>query len=263
MGIENYYYFFDRLGADPLWRLSWQEFLRLHGRCPWAKGPNLGDGSSSLRGLIAFGVEPEPTDKEIEAILSRHTLQWTIKRSTPQFYVMEEILYNSHRLRKFHATLDELWADDWVVLLAAAVDTYFRSAISERWLKAILKLHYAKFEDFVDLKKKEREELRRLINIDEYAKPIYRWQGAEALLDEEWAGCLGVADTRHLFSLVDWLWSQNSEVSRVRDFEYIEVFRSKERIHHFRDFAISRRLKQLWWRKVGRFKQPCVFRRTE
>jgi hypothetical protein len=114
--MENYYYFFDRSAVDYVWNLSWREFLRLHGTSRWAKGPDTGDGSASLRGLIAFSVGPDPAAPEVEDIIRRRTLRWTIQRSSPQFYMMEEIVYHVPRLRKSCASLD-VWPNDVTVLL--------------------------------------------------------------------------------------------------------------------------------------------------
>jgi hypothetical protein len=260
--MDNYYYFFDRSAADPLWKLSWPDFLRLHGKSRWAKGPDGGDGSASLRGLIAFAVDPEPSAIEIEDIIRRRTLRWTIQRSSPQFYLMEEIVNNVPRLRKSCISLD-VWSNDFSILLAAAAEGYFRGEVPVSGFKAVLKLHYSKFEDFIRLSKQERSVLRHLMDVDQYAKPIYPWQGPMALLDEQWAGCLAVADTRRFFALVDRLWKQNPEVRRILDVEGIQLSKPERETHLFRDFGISRQLMNLWSRKVRTFEQPCVFRRWE
>jgi hypothetical protein len=49
--MDNYYYFFDRSAVDPLWKLFWPDFLRLHGKSRWAKDPDIGSGDGSLRGF--------------------------------------------------------------------------------------------------------------------------------------------------------------------------------------------------------------------
>jgi hypothetical protein len=77
--------------------------------------------------------------------------------------------------------------------LAAAAEGYFCGEVTVSAFKAVLKLHYSKFEDFIRLSKRERSVVRGLMDVDQYAKPIYPWQGEMALLDEEWAGCLGIA----------------------------------------------------------------------
>lgn len=260
--METYYCFFDRSAVDSLWKLSWREFLRLHGKSRWAKGQDTGDGAGSLRGLIAFSVEPQPSAKEIEEIIGRRTLRWAIQRSSPQFYVMEEILYHIPRLRKSCVSLD-VWSNDFTVLLAAAAEGYFHGEVTVSAFKSVLKLHYSKFEDFIRLSKRERSVVQGLMDVDQYAKPIYPWQGPTAILDEQWAWCLGVADTRRFFTLVGRLWKRNPEVRRVLDFEGIQLCKPKRESHRFRDFGIAGELMNLWSRKVRSFEQPCVFRRWE
>ena len=113
------------------------------------------------------------------------------------------------------------------------------------------------------LSKEERSELRRLMDVDEYAKPIYPWQDESALLDEEWAGCLGAQDTRRFFALVHRLWKQNPNVQRILDAEDIEFLKGGGETPRFREFGISRHLMNLWNSKIKSFQQPCVFRRWE
>jgi hypothetical protein len=260
--MDDYYYFFDRSTVDSLWKLSWHEFLRLHGKSRWAKGKSTGDGSGSLLGLIAFSVEPEPSAKEVEDVIGRRTLQWTIQRSSPHFYMMEEIVANIPRLRKSHISLD-VWANDFSVLLAAAAEGYFRREVPVFEFKAMLKLHYSKFDDFIRLSKQERLAVGKMMDVDQYAKPIYPWQSPLAVLEGRWTGCLGVADTRRFFSLLGRLWKRNPEVRRILDFEGIQLCKPKREFHHFRDFGIASELMNLWSRKVRYFEQPCVFRRWE
>jgi hypothetical protein len=263
--MDAYYYFFDRSPVDPLWKLSWQDFLRLHGKSRWAMGPQTNDGAASLRSLIAFAVESEPSATEIDKIIDRRTLRWSIQHSSPQFYMIEEVLNNISPLRKSHVSVS-VWENDFVVLLAAAADFYFRHQIPSSMLKAVLKLHYSKFEDFIRLSKQEHAALRHMMNVNQYAKPIYPWQGSAAVLEEEWAGCLGYY-TRDCFSrywigfglIIRKLFAQTV----LRVLEGIELYTPDAESHRFRDFGISRRLRNIWTSRVRSFQRPCVFWRSE
>jgi hypothetical protein len=264
--MDDYYFFFDRSKIDSLWSLSWQEFLRLYGRSGWAKGRDTGRGGDSLRALIAFSIEPKPSAAEVEDIISRHSIRWTIQHSSPQFYTMEEIIYNVASLSAHSVSLDT-WPNDFTVLLAAAAEGYFCGEVPVSEFKAVLKLHYSKFEDFIRLSKRERAVVRQLMGVEEYAKPIYPWQGEAALLDEQWAGCLGVADTRRLFRLVDRCWNQNLELRRMLSTDEIQLCnpkgRAKTKTRSFQDFGISRQFMNLWSCEIRSFTRPCVFRRWE
>jgi hypothetical protein len=242
--------------------MSGQDFLRLYGKNYRDRGAKLADADSWLRELIAFSVEPEPSDAEVEDIIRCRTLRWTIQHSTPQFYTMGEIVCGVARLAKSCAVLD-VWEKDFVVLLAVAAEGYFCGDVTVSGFKSVLKLHYSKFEDFIRLSKRERSVVRHLMDVDQYAKPIYPWQGPGAILDEQWAWCLGILDTRRFFTLVDRLWKRNPQVTRILDVEGIQLRKPKRESHRFRDFGIASELMNLWSRKVRSFEQPCVFRRWE
>src|ERR1700678_1452534 len=101
MGMEHGYDFFDREAFDPIWRLSWAEFLKKH-RTRWASNREYSPGgysSESLRGLISFSIEPEPSPQEIEDILRRRTIRWTLQHSDTRLYMMSEIMSNVRSLR--------------------------------------------------------------------------------------------------------------------------------------------------------------------
>jgi len=234
--------------------------LRLYGKHRGGKRSRKADVDSWLRELIASSVEPEPSDAEVDDIIRRRTLRWTVQHSSPQFYMMEEIPYRVPRLRKSCASLD-VWENDLSVLLAASAEGYFQGEVPVSEFKAVLKLHYSKFEDFIRLSKTERSVVRGLVDVDHYAKPIYPWQGKKALLDEEWAGCLGVADTKRFFALIGRLWKQNPELRRILNTDGVELRKPEHKSHRFRDFGISRHLMNLWSRKVRSFERPCAFRR--
>jgi hypothetical protein len=156
-----------------------------------------------------------------------------------------------------------MWSNDFTALLAAAAEGYFRGDVPESEFKAFLKLHYSKFEDFIRLNKQERSTLKHLMNVDQYAKPIYPWQGALPILEEQWVGCLGVAATGRFFALLNRLWQQNPEVRRILDDEGIQIREPKGKTYCFRDFGIASQLTNLWSRTVRSFIRPCVFRRWE
>ena len=260
--MDDYYFFFDRSAVDSLWNLSWQKFLRLHGASQWARGPDTGSGNDSLRGLIAFSVKTKPSTTEVEEIVCCRTLRWTIQRSSPQFYMMEEIMSNVPRVNESCVSLD-MWSNDFTVLLAAAAEGYLRGDVAESEFKAVLKLHYSKFEHFIRLNRQERSTLRHLMDVDEYSKPIYPWQGSLAILEEQWAGCLGVAATRRFFALLNRLWQQNPEVRRILDVDGIQIREPKSKTYRFRDFGIASQLTNLWSRTLRSFIRPCIFRRWE
>jgi len=83
--MDFYYEFFDGGALDPLWRMSWKQYLHRWGRTHWASAEAIGEDTQSLRDTIAFFVRPEPAADEVERILSSETIRWAIKHSEPQF----------------------------------------------------------------------------------------------------------------------------------------------------------------------------------
>jgi len=125
--MDLLYRFFDRAAFDQIWELPWPEFQRRWNSGPWYRKPlrdRGGYSGESLRGLIAFCVEPEPSDKEIEDILNRRTVRWTVTHSGSQHYFLEEIISNVPRLRHKQFSAVDFADRDFVVLLFAAFDAY-------------------------------------------------------------------------------------------------------------------------------------------
>src|SRR5215469_666743 len=128
--MDLVYHFFDRAAFDPIWGLSWQEFRRRWNSGPWTHKP-LGErgtyNGDSLRDLIAFCVDPEPSDEEIERILSRRTVRWTVTHARSEFYFLEEIISNIPKLQKKQFSAVVFADEDYRVLLSAAVDAFLNS----------------------------------------------------------------------------------------------------------------------------------------
>ena len=92
--MRHCYDFFDRAFFDPVWMLSWRKFQQKNGS-RWATDPNYEPGcysGRSLRELICFYVDPEPSPKLLEDILARQTVQWTVRHSGSQFFFLSELM---------------------------------------------------------------------------------------------------------------------------------------------------------------------------
>ena len=193
--MEHSYEFFDREAFDSVWRLSWTEFVKKH-RTRWASNPEYSppgeyDGAS-LRGLIAFSLTPEPSPKEIEDILKRRTIRWTLQQSDSRLFMMSEIMLKIPTLRgrvmKFSVKCE---IDS---LVAAAVDAYLSRRASVGALRAVLKLHCVDPGDFLKLNRHESTALRLAVP-DVLREPIYSWLGPY-WLDGQWTNALNVSETR-------------------------------------------------------------------
>ena len=63
--MEFIYHFFDRTACDQLWKMSWKDYLCRWGRTRWARAEPVGEGNESLRDMISFHIDPEPTAEEV------------------------------------------------------------------------------------------------------------------------------------------------------------------------------------------------------
>jgi len=93
--MYHYYEFFDRTVVDHFWPSSWKTVMKRHcGRWFSSAGPVEAGvyGDESLRALLAFSIEPEPTDKQLDRMLATLTVSATVRRCHPQFWTMDEIM---------------------------------------------------------------------------------------------------------------------------------------------------------------------------
>lgn len=257
--MEHDYEFFDRKIYDPIWQLSWREFASRYGT-RWALNQNYSPGTytgKSLRELIAFSVDPEPSKERIEEILQDRTVRWTLRRSSPQLFTMSCIMWDGlPQFRK--ATVHVSTCSQIDCLLAAAADAYLARRINAATLRATLKLHSVEdLGEFLRLSRHEKLELKSLAPIKAMWKPIYSWQGDACLADEQWANCLGIADTKRFIDFVQRAWNGNWPAPRIKE----GLVADGHQHPHFRDFEFSGQLAKPLLRQIQFLRNPSVFRR--
>src|SRR6516164_965118 len=94
MGMDHYYGFIDRAVVDPLWSLKWKTVVRRY-RNEWLTSTKVAAGTyaeESLRGLLSFAIDPEPSLTQIERILEKDTVKDTLRRCHPQYWTMWMLL---------------------------------------------------------------------------------------------------------------------------------------------------------------------------
>ena len=261
MGMEQVYDFFDREAFDPVWRLSWAEFLKKH-RTRWASNKNYSPReycNVSLRGLISFSITPEPSPQEVEDILSRRTIRWTLQQGDKRLYMMSEIMSNVPSLRdrvKAFSMKCEI-----VGLLAAAVDAYLAGRAGVAALRAVLKLHrITDPRTFLVLTPHESTVLRSgFPAVFHVQEPIYSWLGPYWDDGERWTNALNVVETRAFVTFVIRAWEENWPCPRIKTTDLEPVSRQSR----FRDFELHQALASAVGNRVTRWQKPCVFRRWE
>lgn len=257
--MEQVYEFFDSRTFAPVWEMSWADFIRTH-RTRWAVNRRYDPGEyqrRSLRELIAFSLNTNPSAEQIEHILNNQTVRWTIRHSTPQLFVISSIISDGlPDLRR--ATISFETSVEVDCLLAAAVDAYLERRMTRAALRAVMKLHsIAEPSEFLDLTRKEKHVLRDADLSRAMWKPIYAWQGMGWLTDESCANGLAHTDTKRFVDFVIRAWNENWPTPRLTDIKYTAASRSPQ----FQDFDVARELARRLKSKVRYFKKPCVFLR--
>lgn len=215
--MEFVYQFSDRGGIDPLWKLTWKEYLLRWGRTRWARAKMTENGDDSLRSMIAFFIDPAPTAEEVDRILAEETIRWTVRRSSPQFRSISELIYNTPGLRR-HGHFIGCDANYFTVLMAAAVEAYLRGRISRYILWPVFKLHSTTDpSQWLRLSHLENKALKAALAGFDMWSPIYQWQGPAFLEGEQWANCLGVSDTRRFIAFVLRAWNENWPIPRLKN----------------------------------------------
>jgi hypothetical protein len=253
--VEHSYQFFDREAFDPVWRLSWTEFLKKY-RTRWASSPEYSPPGecdcASLRGLIGFSLAPDPSPEVIEDILKRRTIRWTLQQSGSSLFMMSEIMLRIPSLRR--RALEVTVKCDVDSLVAAAVDAYLSRRASVGALRAVLKLHCVDPGDILRLNRRESTALQLAVP-DFLREPIYSWLGPY-WLDGQWTNALKVSETRDFVAFVIRAWEGNWPCPRIKDMTR-EPFSDQSR---FRDFSLHKALANNTRRTVLRWQKPCVFR---
>jgi hypothetical protein len=246
MGIEHFYWFVDRAVVDPLLGLSWRGFLRKY---PWRR--------HEVEELLAFALEPELEGSALADIVATRTLRWTMKRSTPSYYFLTEIIHHVPAVRR---RCPEIWIeqlDDTAVLLAAACEAFLQGRISALTLWAVYNI--AGSEDPCNCLQLSRVELARVEQALACAveKPIFPWQTEEALQDGY--RCLRSVDTRRFIRFLAQAWAENWPAPRIRSGAMRESnWTGRTLVRRFRDAGLTRELTRSV--KVAHLEKPCALR---
>lgn len=261
--MEYYYQFLDRDVLGRLLELSWKEFLCRWGNTRWARGAPTGDGYGSLREFISFSMSPEPSPEQVEAILARKTIRWTIQHSSPQLAAIAGLIDRVPMFRKHAVCVGFFKGSEFAALLAAAVDAYFSRRISLDVLRAVFRLHSVEdVSPWLCLSRRERQTLKENVSPPNICRPIYRWQGLGFLADEEWASCLAVADTRRLVAFVARVWRENWPVTRVKELSETSAPTGSQP-PKFRDFDLAKEFGRILKTKLPALRRPAVFFRAD
>lgn len=208
----------------------------------------------SLQGLISSVMEPESTPEEVEDILARRTIRWTLHRCRSKLYLMSDLMTHVRSLRGHRA---HAWMKYLDGQLAAVVDAFFTRRASVAELRAVCKLHnVGKPQDFLELSRPELTVLQKVI-LAPGREPLYPWLGPYWLDGEGWSNALNVTETRSFLAFISRAWEENLPCPRIGDDWLLEGLTAQPK---FRDFEMHENLATAVRRKARQWRTPCVFR---
>jgi len=248
MSIEHFYWFVDLSAVDPILQMSWETFLRNY---PWRQ--------QSLEKFLLFAVETEPNRVTINQILRGRTIRWTMRRATPAYYFLNEIV---HHVPGLKSQCPEIWVSkdldsEIAVLLASAVEAFLRSQISQRTLWAVYNLNGADDpQAWLQLSRSECKKVKNALGCGAVEKPIFRWQKHECLVEDY--RTLGLADTKRFTNFLLRAWKENWTVPRLKDDIKKELKLSSESNFYFRNFELTKHLVNSF--NATHLVKPCLLR---
>jgi hypothetical protein len=254
MGMDHYYGFIDRAVVDPLWSLKWKTVVRRYPN-KWVNSMVVDPDAyneASLRELLTFAIDPQPSLPQIERILEKDTLKDTLRRCHPQYWTMWMLLT---RLPQFVEAIKGFSIHDTDDLVNGCVDAYLNHKIAIVDLWPVLKLHSVKLGEVTApwLDADARLALRTQLPWKEFWKPVYSWQSTSACRNDNWTNCLSTADTLRFVKLI---------LRAERENWPMSASPTRNGLHflHFRDLPDAADIADTAKKVMSRFVRPFVYR---
>jgi hypothetical protein len=254
MTYEHFYWFVDRKATDSVLRMPWKAFLECH---PWK--------DEELRSVLEFAVEPTPGARAIRSMLDTKTLAWTVSRSEPALYVVNEIVEHVPALRRSGGTV-EFWDShnfESLVLNAVAARAFLDGRITPRTLRAVFAIHGEYVLDLqFDVPAIEPTGLRRIeraISAKSDSRPLFSWLGTRAA--GEGYHWLREADTDLFGTFIQQAWAENWPMLPLDPEVADELELKSGKEYKVRNFPLARRLAAAAKKQAGR--NLCLVRYFE
>jgi hypothetical protein len=211
MPQTHYYYSLNRKAAERIFDLTWNQFLEKFG---WRDHTLFED----IGAYLAFGVDPEPEDPEEIAPILKWTIRATIRRTTPQYYMMLALSYQMGKRSFIRADIDApRREDDCHALMTCAISLFVSGRIDDRTLWCVFMLPTEWFpvkwsSDFFanwtrGLTKVQRRRVHAALRRFGRHRPIFDWQPFSAVRDGHTVLC--EEDTRRFVRFVRLAWREN------------------------------------------------------
>ena len=202
MSATHIYTLLDKSAAERVCRLHWRKAIQ-NVRSRWFTSRVFERGGydfnhGTLRGLIAFSFDPEPTDDEIEQILDSDTIAATMSRCHPQFWTIEEVL---RRLNPGQKQTIDVELRDLSCLASVMIRAFVERRITASQMWSVVKLHNLDVTSYVaDQALNQRVEGFPWSSL---WRPMFSWQDEDACRGDESTNCLSAVQTRQFCALVE------------------------------------------------------------
>jgi hypothetical protein len=245
MAFEHFFWFVDRAIIDPLLDMSWRSYLRKYPR-----------SRRELEQLLTFVVEPEPEPDAVADILARRTLRWTMKRATPAYYFLNDVIHGAPVMRR---RSPEVWSgvDETAILVAATCDAFLRRDIDGKTLWAVHNISGGEdLRNWLRLSPSELTQLSDALSHGAVEKPLFPWQSNECL--EDGYRVLGATDAKRFLAFLTRAGEENWPAPRIRTdirrrFEWMG-----QAVPRFLDVQLTKKLVRCV--NTMRFARPCILR---
>ncbi len=229
MGMDHFYCFIDRAVVDPVLQMSWREILSTHA---WSK--------HSAAELVALAMEPEPDPSLVEYVLAHKTLRWTMKRSTPSYFFLNQVVSYLPRVR---SRCKEFWpqhVDEVAVLEATATEAFLQGRIGRATLWAVNNIDGINDPAcWLCLTRRESALVKAALRCGGVEKPVFPWQTGKCL--DDGYRCLRIAETKRFVGFLKSAWDGNWPVPRLSR-EVRDSLGVVDGTPRFRSFEICRGL---------------------
>jgi hypothetical protein len=202
MSIDHFVSIIDRSAIDKVLSLSWKDFSR---RYPWRKRSS--QWSSARAFLEDFALDSPSDLPDVDNILDRRTLRWTMNRCSPRLFFMYEIIDHVPDLRARCQSYRHNNLEDQLIVHAACADAFVRGVISRGTLFAVLRFcERLALEDVIDLKKPYYDVLVQARKSWVPSMPPFRWLSLDYF--GEGYACLNLRETRSVVRFLECAWKE-------------------------------------------------------
>jgi len=244
MSYERFYWFIDAAATEPVIEMSWTAFLRKY-PIHRSRASLTNSLQDSVEHFLAFVVEPEQDAAGVKDILARRTLRWTMQRSTPQYWFLNEVVGHvpslSKRSRSIWVAHDKFLEP--AVLDAIGISAFLDGRIDLQTYWAVHNIT-GRYEptSWLTLTPTQQKTLEEARLSGPGEKPIFSWQSARSL--DDGYRCLRRRHTQLLVAFLKQAWKENWAAPHLTRDTRAELKIAKGTTPRFRHLELATNLVQ-------------------